>query len=433
MTYEEAVSLFDAGGVNIVKLGLERIEKLLEKMGNPQNSLKIIHVAGTNGKGSFCAIMSSVLVSAGYKVGVYTSPHLVCYEERFTLNGKKISREDFTSLAEYIADLSADIGATPFEMLTAMAFEYFKRNNADYVLLETGLGGQYDATNVIKNPILSVITQIGMDHMEYLGDTVEKIAFEKGGIIKEKVPVVLYKQDKAVFEVISEICLRKSSKLYCPESQEITVLSQGFGETVFDVSTDFFRYKSLSLGLMGNFQLKNAANALCACHALEDLGVRLTEENIREGLRNARWEGRMEIISASPKILLEGAHNIDGIRELKKSLETYCGNMPITLLLGVLGDKEYEKMIGEIVPLCEKIVLTKPENSRALDLAILADRVERIKNAEFMSESVKEAFIYAYMNTPKDGILCCAGSLYLVGAVKKLINEGILENLNDEV
>ncbi|MBQ2679541.1 MAG: bifunctional folylpolyglutamate synthase/dihydrofolate synthase [Firmicutes bacterium] len=424
MTYDEAVKFIEAMGANVIKLGLERVEELLHAMGDPQENLNVIHVAGTNGKGSFCAFMSSILRDAGYRVGVYTSPHLVSYTERYSINGENISEKEFSDIVEYIKESAGDIDPTPFEMLTALAFEFFKRNNTDFVILEVGLGGRFDATNVIKKPILSAIAQIGMDHMDYLGDTVEKIAFEKGGIIKENSPAVLYFQENDVYDVIKGICDEKNAKLYYPEYQDIEVVSQNFRETVFNLKTDLYEYKSLAIRLIGNYQMENAANAVCAAYVLQQSGIPVSEENIRNGLKNAKWEGRMELFDIKPMVLLEGAHNIDGIRELRSSLETYFKDIPITLLLGVLGDKEYEKMLQEIVPLCDRIVLTKPENTRALDISILKERTEKIKPVEFVSENINEAFEYGFTHTEENGVLCCAGSLYLVGAIKKHVLNG---------
>ena len=292
------------------------------------------------------------------------------------------------------------------------------------MILEVGLGGRFDATNVVKKPVLSAIAQIGMDHMDYLGDTIEKIAFEKGGIIKENAPAVLYFQDKAVYNVIKSICDEKNAELYYPEYQDIEVVSRDFRGTVFTLKTDLYEYKNLAIKLLGNYQMENASFAVCAAYALQCSGISVSEENIRNGLKNARWEGRMELFDTRPMVLLEGAHNIDGIRELRSSLETYFKEIPITLLLGVLGDKEYDKMLREIVPLCDRIVLTKPENTRALDLNILKERTEKIKPVEFISENINEAFEYGFTHAEENGVLCCAGSLYLVGDVKKHVLNG---------
>lgn len=423
MTYEEAVMYVESMGANTIKLGLERIKELLKTIGNPQESLKIIHVAGTNGKGSFCSFISSILEENGYKVGVYTSPHLISYKERYMINGECISEKEFSDLMEYIKSVSENINPTPFEILTAAAFKYFEAKRVDFVVLETGLGGRFDATNVTDNTLLSVITQIGMDHMEYLGDTIEKIAFEKGGIIKKNRPAVLYFQDIRVYNVICGICEKMSSELFYPNDQRIEIVTEDFEKTVFNLYTKWFEYKNLSINLIGDYQVRNAANAVCAAYALKRNGVFISEEGIRAGLENACWKGRMELIEGSPKILLEGAHNIDGIKELRKSLEIYCKEMPITLLLGVLGDKEYGKMIEEIVPLCKRVVLTEPQNDRALDIKILAEKVSSLKKAEFASEDIAEAFEYACSSAEKDGIVCCAGSLYLIGAIKKYMIE----------
>ena len=243
-------------------------------------------------------------------------------------------------------------------------------------------------------------------------------------------PAVLYFQDKAVYDVIEDICKKRNSKLYYPKYQEIEKISQDFRKTVFNLNTDLYQYDNLEISLIGNYQTENAAVTVSAAYALIDEGIQISEQNIRDGLKNAKWEGRMEYFDTKPAVLLEGAHNIDGIRELRSSLETYCKDIPVTLLLGILGDKEYDKMLREIVPLCNKIVLTKPENARALDLNVLKERTEKIKPVDFVSEDITEAFEYGFMNTEENGLLCCAGSLYLVGAIKRrIINWNMLAKM----
>lgn len=430
MTYEEALHFLESIYGLGAKLGLENIRRLLDRLDNPQEKVKVIHIAGTNGKGSATAMLGSVLRQAGFTVGAYTSPHLVRYNERFTIGGEPISDADFAAYAGRVADACGEMAAagfghpTVFEVLTAMGFLYFAEKRVDYLLLEVGLGGRFDATNVVKAPVLSVIMSIGMDHMEYLGSRLDGIAMEKGGIIKENCPVVLYQQGPVVYNVISEICRNRGAKLYFAPDTVISTEKQSLGETVFSVKNRYLSYEHVTLHLLGEYQKQNCAAVLLACRALQDCGLPLTEADIRRGLEEARWPGRMEIAGRDPLLLLDGAHNVDGISMLAASLKSYFPNREITLVLGVLGDKEYEKMTALLLPLVRRVVLTEPENTRKLDVDALRHVVEPSGIPVIQEKNIGQAVKRARALAGRDGVVCCAGSLYLIGAIRGLLEKG---------
>ena len=330
--------------------GLERIQALCDKLGNPERELSVIHVAGTNGKGSAVAMLSSILKEAGYCVGTYTSPHLDRYNERFIINGQQISDDDFAkeiTLMKNICDELAEEGKdvpTLFEIVTGAAFHYFAEKKVDILILEVGLGGKYDATNIIPHPLLSLIMSISIDHTDFLGDSIEKIAAEKAGIIKKNCPVVLYSQDKIVYNIMWTKSQEMNAPLYSPQNAEVHISSQTLEGTVFSVKTDLLNLPDLKLSMLGDYQIHNCITVLEACAVLQKNGLSLSEDAIRTGLKNARWAGRMEICGKDPLILLDGAHNADGILQLAASIQTYFEQKKVTLILGVLGDKEYTKM-----------------------------------------------------------------------------------------
>lgn len=427
MNYTEALGYIDSIYGLGSDLGLGRVEVLMEKLGNPQEDIKIIHVAGTNGKGSCCAMLSNILVEQGYRVGVYTSPHLEEYNERYTVNNVRISNDDFAKHMGIVKASCDELVAegkitqpTVFEVVTALAFNYFAEQKVDYLLLEVGLGGRFDATNVIHKPLLSIITSISMDHMDFLGNTLSSIAFEKGGIIKENCPVVLYSQCDEVYETEKKIAEERHAKLYFAKEQGTTVLSQDITGTVFNIKNEYISYSGIKLGLLGDYQINNAATVLLACKVLKDSGVEISEKSIFAGLEKAQWSGRMEIVEKDPIVMLDGAHNMDGIHMLAESLERYFGNKKLTLLIGILGDKEYEKMIDMLLPLASKIVLTEPNNSRKWDVDTLTETISNFKIETYREKDIEKAYSLAKSITAKEDVLCCAGSLYLIGELYKL-------------
>ncbi len=427
MNYAETLEyLQELYGMLGYDLGLERIYALMESMSNPQDSLKVIHVAGTNGKGSICSMVSSVLVTAGYTVGVYTSPHLEKYNERITINGIQISDDDF---AEYLTDVKKHCEAivkngigqpTIFEVVTAAAFKYFYDNKVDYVVLEVGMGGRCDATNVVKKPECSIIASISLDHTEYLGGTLGKIAYEKGGIIKSGCPTVLLTDNEEIYSVINEICIQRSSKLYYAETTGAKIIKQDINGTVFDVENGVVSFKNIKIGLLGEYQIVNATEVLMAFKAMKDNGMDISDEIIKEGLAKAKWNGRMEIVENNPMVILDGAHNLDGISMLFKSLKKYFSDKKITMLIGILGDKEYEKMLELIMPIAAKAVFTEPHSNRKWNINEVSHLVEKYNTEIHIEKDIDEAYSLAKSITGKEDVVVCAGSLYLIGELYKL-------------
>ncbi len=421
MNYAEALNYIEKIEYFGSKPGLERINALMEVMGNPHKDLKVIHVAGTNGKGSTTAMLTYILKEHGYKVGTYTSPHLESYNERFMINAENISDEKFAQYVTLVKDACEGLEDKPtvFEVLTGVAFKYFFDEKVDYVVLEVGLGGRFDATNIIDNPVLSVITSISFDHVEFLGDTLEKIAFEKAGIIKKNCPCVLYRQSDEVKNVIETVCKENGSDFYYADEEETIVLKQELGGTLFSVKNKYMTFENVSIKLIGDYQIKNASLVLLAVSALRLNGVELKDELVLSGIEKARWHGRMEIVGEEPTLLLDGAHNTDGITMLASSLKKYFEGRKITLVVGILGDKEYGKMVETIAPLASRIVFTEPRSERKWHI----DSLKEFENiGEIYKESdIKKAVELAYSLSEKDDVICCAGSFYLIGEIYKLV------------
>ena len=428
MNYEQSLKyLEDLYGMIGYDLSLVRIEALMKKLGNPQEKMKIIHVAGTNGKGSICSMTSSVLIESGFKVGVYTSPHLRKYNERITINGEEISDDEFANYITLIKNECDKIliegisQPTVFEVVTAAAFKYFYDKNVDILVLEVGMGGRCDATNIIKKPLVSIIASISMDHMDYLGNTLSEIAHEKGGIIKENCPTVLITENKDVYNVIKNICDEKQSKLYFAEKSGAVPVIQDLRKTVFSVKNSVISYNNIEIDLIGEYQIMNATEVLMAFKAINDCGtLSIPEEAIRNGLKKAKWSGRMEIVEENPTIILDGAHNIDGIDMLSKSIKKYFNGKNITMLIGILGDKEYEKMLELIMPYISKVVFTEPKSDRRWHLDELNSLVSKYNIEAFVEKDIEKAFNLAKRITSKEDVVICSGSLYLIGELYKL-------------
>ncbi len=427
MNYQQALAYINqiSSFRSTTTLGLSRIQQLLKKMGNPQKQLKCIHIAGTNGKGSACAMLQSILIQSGYKTALYTSPHLIKYNERYQIDGICISDEKFAQevdfVKKYYTQMIDEGFETPtlFEFLTAICFHYFAQQSVDIVLLETGLGGLSDATNVIENPLLCLIMSIGMDHMEFLGDTIEKIAEEKAGIIKQNCAVALYPQKNLVYNKIADICKQKQSPLYdLQHNVKTKILLQNLEKTIFSVSTKYFHYDMVNLSLLGDYQIQNCITVLTACHVLKQYGLHITKQSILNGIQKTNWQGRMEIIQHNPIVILDGAHNVDGITMLSRSIKKYFKHKKITLLIGVLRDKEYQKMIDVILPIVDTVVLTEPMSNRKLNIEKLEKTTLYYHKKVLKNTHTIEAYQTALSVTAKKDVLLCCGSLYMIGEIK---------------
>ena len=454
-----------------IRLGLERINALLESLGNPQDKLNIIHVAGTNGKGSTAAVTASILLKAGYKVGLYTSPHLVRFNERIRIDGKEISNKKIAELVERIrksgqwpvvsgkkkkihyniSHSSLTTGHSPlflptfFEFATAMAFLYFAEEKVDFAVMEVGLGGRLDATNVGR-PLVSIITNIAKDHEAMLGNRIEDITFEKAGIIKKNGVLISAETKSAALNILKDECRKKGAMLYrLNKDFFITLLGTNLNPAPNELGFTFkgrrWLYRNLTLNLLGRHQYLNAACALAALEILEEKGFRISESAVRKGLHGVFWPGRLECISKKPLIVLDCAHNPAGAAVLRDALENRFNYKRLFLVLGIMADKDIKGILSRLAPIADMVILTRPRLERAASLDLLykhvpaclplqavsrgikrgkagqyADRVRRI-------EDVKDACLYAMAKATIDDMICVTGSVFTVGEAKKALRQ----------
>lgn len=408
--------------------GLERVSALLDELGRPQDKLKFVHVAGTNGKGSFCTMMSEILKSAGYKTGLFTSPYVFDFRERIQINGEMISEEELCAItadvkasAEKIAKM--DLQPTEFEFITAAALKYFADKNCDVVVLEVGLGGRLDSTNIIKTPLLSAIMSISLDHMAVLGDTVEKIAAEKSGIIKENgVTVCFSRQDEKAEKIIRKTAEEKGNVYIKSSPEDIKVLS-------CDLSGTKAVYKDMEIfiPLIGEHQVYNAQTAVDAALALNDRDLSISPENIIDGISKARIPARTELFGKNPLTILDGAHNREGVEALLSNLNKFLKGRKLTVIMGMMEDKEYAFAADEISKLAKTFTATLPSNPRAVSPKVLAEIAEKNCSDVFICENPAEAYREVYEKAQKDDIILVCGSLYLAGDVR-----GEIVSLNGE-
>lgn len=401
-----------------IKLGLSTIKTILTNLGNPQDGFKSIHVAGTNGKGSIASAIASIFHQAGFKVGLYTSPHLIRFNERIRINQEPISDEE--TISAYEAVKQAPYGTrqpTFFEFSTAMALYQFGKQNVEWAIIETGMGGRLDATNVIK-PVVSIITNISIEHKMYLGNTIAQIAKEKGGIIKEKTPVVTGIRQKSAIAVIREIAAKKLSPVYrLGDDFNVTRNPDG----TFDYLGIKNRWQNMHSGLLGDYQVDNAALALAVCEILMDRNVALPVKSIKEGLARNKWPGRLEVASTTPYVLIDGAHNLVAAQHLGHFLRTNLAGRPITLVVGILDDKPYAAMLRALLPVCQKVILTRPKINRSLPTDILHRIAKTIISDIRTISDVGDAVKYAIEHASPNDVICIAGSLYVVGEAKKAL------------
>jgi len=419
MTYKEALDYIHSTRKFGWKLGLENIRNLLCMLGNPHEKLKYVHVAGTNGKGSTVAFISSVLTESGYKTGMFISPYIERFTERIQINGEEIPEDDLAKITKMVKECVDEMlqkgmtHPTEFEIVTAIGLQYFYEMNCDIVVLEVGLGGRFDSTNVINNSLVSVITSISYDHMDILGNTLPQIAFEKAGIIKENGDVVLYSQEKEVEEVIEAVCIGKKAKLHKVDFSKIKLQNFSIDGQIFD----YGEYKNLKIGLLGKHQLKNAAVAIEACNILADKGYEIYDEYLRRGLEKAKWPGRMEIVCKSPLFIIDGAHNVEGTLTLAENLNTYFPEKKKILIMGVLKDKQYEEMIKIIVPLAGAVVAVTPLSERALGSEELSEYIKLYCKNVMVGKTIEDGIEKAINIYDGESVICAFGSLYYIGEV----------------
>ena len=402
------------------KPGLSRTRELLGLMGNPQKELKFVHVAGTNGKGSVCAYISSVLQEAGYKTGLYTSPYINRFNERMQINGKSITDEELEELTDYIRPYADGMSDPPteFEVITALAFEYFARNKCDIVVLEVGMGGELDSTNVIDTPECAVITSIGLDHTKQLGSTITEIAKAKAGIIKGG-DTASYESEGDAYEVIKSACVRSGANLVTADFSEIKNLKTGTDGSTFD-------YKGLcgiKIPLSGTYQPKNCALAVETVRLLAKKGYDITDENIKEGLRKTKWSGRFEILGREPTFILDGAHNPHGMKAAAESIGALFGQKKTVFIVGAMADKDIDGMFSLIVPLADMFFTVTPENERSMPAEDLMRHIEALGGRAVSCEGFSEAVSRAVERAGKDGVVAALGSLYFSSDIRKAYNE----------
>jgi len=407
------------------KFGLERVSLLLQRLGDPQKDLRCVHVAGTNGKGSVCQYIASVLEAAGYRVGVYTSPHLQLFSERVVIDSVPISGEEidhFVSVVRPVVERMIAEGEPPtfFEITTALAFLYFKEKKVDYAVVEVGLGGRFDATNVIV-PLVSVITNIALDHTDILGDTAGKIAAEKAGIIKDRVPVVTAASGEAL-PVIRKIASTHSSPLTVIGEGRWTRVAHSQASQEFRVQGELREY-TISTKLLGLYQGQNVAVALAALDQLQLQGVFIADQAIHEGIQKAFNPGRMEIVADEPLVILDGAHNPHGMAMLRRTLEEDFPKRRIVLVLGICYDKDIRRMLEIIVPMSSRLILTKSSNPRACDPRKLLEIAKSLaKDREIVvCEAVPMALGTAMDIAGKKDLICVTGSLFTVGEARSYL------------
>ena len=422
MNYTESLEYIHSINWAFCKPGLERISALCEALGHPERDLKFVHVAGTNGKGSFCSMLESVLRAAGYKTGLYTSPYIKEFGERMRVSGENIPNDTLAEITSYvrpIADAMKD-RPTEFELITAIAFEYFKREGCEIVVLEAGMGGRLDSTNVIRNPLLSVITGIALDHTAFLGDTVEKIAVEKAGIIKDGAPVLLGGGDTRVKKTVEPIALERGSKFNTVDYLKLKRHKSDLSGSRFD----FGDHKDIRISLLGLYQPKNAAAVLSAVDILRLGGLEIPEDAVRAGLAAARWPARFEILSSEPLIIFDGAHNPEGITAAVESIKHYFDEKKVYLLSGVLSDKDYRYIAAKVAEVASRAFTMTPDNPRALSAEEYAEVLKENGVLATPYPDIRAAFTAAKSAAREDGVpLVCLGSLYTYVDISKLNEE----------
>jgi len=403
--------------------GLGRTNTLLEKMGNPHKTLKYVHIAGTNGKGSPAAMTASILRKAGYCTGLYTSPYIYQFGERMQVNGEMISDEELVEITEYVKPLADSMEESPteFELVSCIAFEFFKRRGCDIVVLEVGMGGLLDSTNVIPCPEVAVITNIGLDHTDVLGNTLEEIAMNKAGIIKEGGNAVIYRGKPSVEAVLEQTCAEKNVRLKKANFEGLKLKSHDLFEQVFDCG----EYKDIHLPLLGDHQLHNAAVVLAVAETLMEKGWKITKENIYDGIRDVSWPGRFDIVRRDPLFIIDGGHNPQCLEALVKNIEDYLKGRRVIALTGVLADKDYGDMYRPVMPLIEQFVCVTPPNPRRLMAAELAVHLRNAGAKATACETIADGVRKAIDLAKDDGAVLCFGSLYTIGDIRNALLEEI--------
>jgi dihydrofolate synthase/folylpolyglutamate synthase len=422
MDYKEAIKYLYNLKIYGMSLGLERIEFLLKSLGSPQENMKAIHVAGTNGKGSVCAMLSSVLSSAGYKVGLFTSPHLLEFEERIRINGEPVSKKKLCSLVDRVKPIASSMvedhdfeHPTFFEMATAMAFSHFFDENVDFAVIEVGLGGRLDATNVIS-PLICVITSVSLDHTHVLGTTLGEVAREKAGIIKEGIPVICGIEQEEIIKMIEDICQKKHCQVLFSKNQGgYNLKEKNVDYQVFDIHLNGSQYTDLNIPLLGEHQLKNAQIAIMSTELLKGMGMDIKEEDLREGLAKTKWPGRLQIIQKNPTIILDCAHNPSGMKALGSVINDMFGRTKKILIIGIMRDKDIPGIVKEAGSFADLMIITKPKFERAAEPEHIQKWAKKYCEDVKIIQNVAEAVNFSKSTTEPEDVVIISGSIFNVG------------------
>ncbi len=424
MTREEVMSFIDNSKKFGSKLELFRIERLCDILGNPQERLKCIHIAGTNGKGSTSVFISRILTDAGYKTGLYTSPFIYEFNERIQVENNPISDDDLTDIMSIVAKAVETMIAegyehpTEFELITAAAFLYFDRVGCDYVILEVGLGGIYDATNVIKSPMLSIITTISLDHTEYLGNTIAEVARNKCGIIKKNCPVLTcIHQNESALEVIKNTAKEKNSSFTISDDKSLKIIK-------CDLSGNEFIYneKSYITNLIGKYQVYNAITAINAAEFLNSQGLVISYRNIKNGLQTAKWPARYEILATDPVVIADGSHNSDGMRAFVETAKTILNQKKIICIFGMLKDKDYDFCLKKLSEITDTVIVTEVDSPRKENIENLSAVAKKYIKNVFSEKENSDAVKAALSMASKGDIIVALGSLYMMNSIKHNVN-----------
>ena len=422
MNYDDALNYVQNTLKFGIKLGLHNMTSLLDLMGNPHQRLKFVHVAGTNGKGSTVAFISSILAQAGCKTGIYTSPAIERFTERIRINKNEISEDELARLTTYVKtkiDIMTSTGGThptEFEIVTAIAFQYFFEKNCDIVVLEVGLGGRFDSTNVIPTPIVSILTTINFDHMDKLGNTLQKIAFEKAGIIKSGGDIVVYPQKEEVIDVFAKAIKENNAVMHLVDFSTVKLIKAHSEGQIFD----FEEYKNIEIKLLGHHQIMNAVVAISAIRILQRKGYYIDKTYIYEGLLNTVWHGRIEVLCKAPMFIIDGAHNAEGAQALAKTLSDYFPEKKKIFIVGVFKDKDYQSMIKAVLPIAAMFIVITPESERALPAGDLAIFIKSYCKDVCVSDTIEEAVRTSLKLCQTDCLICSFGSLSYLGEVRKM-------------
>lgn len=430
MTYEETIEKIHSFQKFGSRLGLDRMSRLMELLGNPQNNMKIIHVAGTNGKGSVCRYIYSILQENGYRVGLYTSPFLERFTERIEFNGSEITPDDLAMCTVQVLEKvklmlqEGNESPTEFEIITAICFVYFEKQDMDFLVLEVGLGGTGDSTNVVNKSVVSVITSISYDHMEYLGDSLEKIAKEKAGIIKQGVPVVFNVEDEDAIRTIKAVARAKECKIYEVNKTKYNIIEKTIKGYTFDTKIEGEEYSRLFISMLGIHQVGNVICALTVIKTLENEKIiRIDKEKVYAGIRKAKQAGRLEILSNNPYVIIDGAHNEAGVEALGIVIREHFPDSKILLIVGMLKDKKIDKLIEKFGLISDEFVATEPDNPRKLSADELCKQVQQTGKRCISIPNAQEACAYMTSNLSSYDVILFAGSLYLIGKVRGVLRD----------